>query len=376
MEETPPPPAPTEGANGELIFSASDDTYVRGGGYAENRYGGTDPLIVKYQEGNEGETRYAYFRFRLGDHVSSVTSAKLTVYGKPSGDTIFTAYGTADDWCEDCIHWNNRPAFDSTAGSVNANATTQWWKIDVTAYVQAQAAGDKTVSLGFAENAAKYTTIESKEGTNKPQLVIVGSSVEDNEAPTAPSDLTAAAVSGSQIDLSWTASTDNVGVVGYKIYRDSVEVGTTSMTSYSDSGLSASTAYTYTVKAYDAANNFSVDRNTANATTSESSSAMYVGDITMVLGSGGGYAWATAAILILDGNGNPVPNATVSGQWSGNTSDSDNGVTGSDGKVTVQSDQVSNPGKGTYTFTVNNATHASLSYDSSQNVMSSNSITK
>jgi hypothetical protein len=89
----------------------------------------------------------------------------------------------------------------------------------------------------------------------------------DTQAPTAPINLTAAAVSSSQIDLSWTASTDNVGVTGYEIFRGGSLVGTTPNTSYRDSGLSSSTAYSYYVKAYDAAGNRSVNSNTADATT-------------------------------------------------------------------------------------------------------------
>jgi chitodextrinase len=89
----------------------------------------------------------------------------------------------------------------------------------------------------------------------------------DTTAPTAPSGLTATAVSSSQIDLSWTASTDDVGVTGYAIYRDAVEVDTTTATTYSDQGLAADQAYSYTVRAYDAADNESADSNTANETT-------------------------------------------------------------------------------------------------------------
>lgn len=71
--------------------------------------------------------------------------------------------------------------------------------------------------------------------------------------PTAPTALTATAVSSSQVDLTWTASTDDVEVTGYKVYRGGVEVGTTTTeTTFSDVGLEASTAYTYTVTALDA----------------------------------------------------------------------------------------------------------------------------
>lgn len=106
------------------------------------------------------------------------------------------------------------------------------------------------------------------------------------------------------------------------------------------------------------------------------SNTIHVQDITMALHSGQGRTWATATILITDDSGNPVENATVSGQWSSKTTDSDCGTTGADGKITVSSNKVQNPGKGTYTFTVNNVTHASFTYDSNDNVETSDSITK
>jgi fibronectin type 3 domain-containing protein len=95
----------------------------------------------------------------------------------------------------------------------------------------------------------------------------------DTTAPTQPTGLTATAASSSQVNLSWTASTDNVGVTGYRIYRSStagtspVLVNTITTTSYGDSGLTANTGYTYYVVAIDAANNQSAHSNTATATT-------------------------------------------------------------------------------------------------------------
>ncbi|WP_339314231.1 discoidin domain-containing protein [Paenibacillus sp. FSL R10-2734] len=89
----------------------------------------------------------------------------------------------------------------------------------------------------------------------------------DTQAPSTPVNLTATAVSSSGVNLSWTASTDNVGVTGYEIYRGGSLVGNTVTTSYSDTGLTAATAYSYTVKAKDAAGNVSAASNTATATT-------------------------------------------------------------------------------------------------------------
>ncbi len=97
--------------------------------------------------------------------------------------------------------------------------------------------------------------------------VVVSNVVPDTQAPSAPGSLSASPASSSQINLTWNASTDNVGVVGYKIYRNSSQVGTSTTTNYSDSGLSASTVYSYTVVAYDAAGNTSSPSNSASATT-------------------------------------------------------------------------------------------------------------
>ncbi|TFH66552.1 MAG: hypothetical protein E4G90_02955, partial [Gemmatimonadales bacterium] len=74
----------------------------------------------------------------------------------------------------------------------------------------------------------------------------------DGSAPSAPANLQGTAVSTSRIDLAWTASTDNVGVTGYRIYRNAAVVGTATGTSWSDTGLSEYTTYTYRVAAYDA----------------------------------------------------------------------------------------------------------------------------
>jgi hypothetical protein len=89
----------------------------------------------------------------------------------------------------------------------------------------------------------------------------------DVTPPSIPAGLGATAISTSQINLSWTASTDNVGVTGYRIYRDTVFLTTVVGTSYSNIGLSSATLYSYTVSAIDAANNESGQSAPATATT-------------------------------------------------------------------------------------------------------------
>ena len=85
--------------------------------------------------------------------------------------------------------------------------------------------------------------------------------------PSMPTGLTATAVSSSQIFLVWSPSTDNVGVVGYKIFRDGMQVATSSTSAYQDTGLSPVTTYKYTVAAFDAVGNTSAPSAPASATT-------------------------------------------------------------------------------------------------------------
>ncbi len=95
--------------------------------------------------------------------------------------------------------------------------------------------------------------------------------ISDTTPPTAPSGLTAT-VSGSQVNLSWTASTDNVGVTGYLVERCQgsgcttfAQIGTSTTSTYSDTGLSVA-SYSYRVRATDAAGNLSTYSNVASAT--------------------------------------------------------------------------------------------------------------
>ncbi len=91
---------------------------------------------------------------------------------------------------------------------------------------------------------------------------------EDTQAPTVPTGLTATVISATQINLSWTASTDNIKVAGYQIFRGGVQVGTTTTaTTFSNTGLTTNTTYTYTVKAIDASGNVSAASSPVTKTT-------------------------------------------------------------------------------------------------------------
>jgi RHS repeat-associated protein len=92
--------------------------------------------------------------------------------------------------------------------------------------------------------------------------------------PAAPTNLAAAATSATQINLSWTASTDNVAVTGYLLERCQgagcstfAQIATPATTSFTDTGLTGATSYSYRVRATDAAGNIGAYSNVATATT-------------------------------------------------------------------------------------------------------------
>jgi chitodextrinase len=79
----------------------------------------------------------------------------------------------------------------------------------------------------------------------------------DSTAPSVPTNVVATATSGILVDVTWSASTDNVGVDGYAVYRDGIEVGTVdgATTTFADGTVAPNTSYQYTVDAFDAAGN-------------------------------------------------------------------------------------------------------------------------
>ncbi|MDL4819276.1 glycoside hydrolase family 18 chitinase [Actinomadura opuntiae] len=97
-----------------------------------------------------------------------------------------------------------------------------------------------------------------------------GTPQKDTEAPSAPANLHSTSKTATSVSLAWNASTDNVGVTGYDVYNGTAKAATVSGTSATVSGLSAKTAYSFTVKARDAAGNVSAASGAVSVTTDES----------------------------------------------------------------------------------------------------------
>ncbi len=93
----------------------------------------------------------------------------------------------------------------------------------------------------------------------------------DTQAPSTPGSFSGTAPSSSQVSLTWTAATDNVGVAGYRVTRNGSLIATVTTLVYTDSGLTASTTYLYTVDAVDAAGNASTPASTTVTTQAVSS---------------------------------------------------------------------------------------------------------
>ena len=104
--------------------------------------------------------------------------------------------------------------------------------------------------------------------------ITIGAPVADYQAPSTPTNLVVSSTTSSSASLSWVASTDNIGVVGYEVYRNGIKVGTSANTTYTDSGLTPETTYSYTVKAYDGAMNVSYSSDSVDAITQAGSTVV------------------------------------------------------------------------------------------------------
>jgi chitodextrinase len=147
----------------------------------------------------------------------------------------------------------------------------------VTITFRAIAAGTSNVTFDYTLGSGTDSNIAGANGDIL-SSVVNGSYTgvaPDTTAPTAPGTPTLTVISSTQINLSWAASTDAVGVTGYRVERcptsatctNFTQIGTPTATSYSDTGLTASTIYRYRVRAIDAAGNLSAYSVISNATT-------------------------------------------------------------------------------------------------------------
>jgi hypothetical protein len=164
----------------------------------------------------------------------------------------------------------------SYSASVTGAVGFQWYKDGVALAGQTSS----TISLSNLQSgqSGTYTVSASNtygSTTSFPVVLNVTSgSSGDLSPPTAPGTLAVTAFSSTTVSLGWSAASDNVGVAGYSIYCGSSQVGSVpaGTLAFVHSGLSASTSYSYTVRAFDSAGNYSNPSNSVSATTSATAS--------------------------------------------------------------------------------------------------------
>jgi hypothetical protein len=132
-----------------------------------------------------------------------------------------------------------------------------------------------SLSVTFAPSAPDNrtgTVIVVSDAKDSPQVVMlagVGIAFTDTQAPTVPAGLQAARASATQIDLGWSASSDEVRVAKYLIYRDGAQIASQSPMTFADTGLKALTTYRYAIAACDPTGNCSTRSAEVSATTGD-----------------------------------------------------------------------------------------------------------
>jgi hypothetical protein len=204
-----------------------------------------------------------------------------------------------------------------------------------------------------------------------------------SSAPGAPSSLVANAASSTRIDLSWSDNSTDESAFPIERCEGSgctafspLATVNAGVTSFADTGLPASTTFRYRVFASNS-NGASGASNEAQATTSPaepSTAFMHVAAMTGSWAQNGKSAWrATVTITIRDSGDSPVSGATVSGLWSDGYTGSASCTTGSNGACSVTTPKLANA-TASVTFTVDNVTHATASYQESSNQVSSSIV--
>ncbi|MBM9502988.1 glycoside hydrolase family 6 protein [Actinacidiphila acididurans] len=184
------------------------------------------------------------------DTTPPSTPANLAVSGTTSSSVSLTWSASTDNVG---VTGYNVYRGSTLVGSATTTSFTDTGLSASTAYSYTVKAKDAAGNLSAASSAVSATTQAGTGGDTTP--------------PSAPANLAVSGTTSSSVSLTWSASTDNVGVTGYNVYRGSTLVGSATTTSFTDTGLSASTAYSYTVKAKDAAGNLSAASSAVSATT-------------------------------------------------------------------------------------------------------------
>jgi glucose/arabinose dehydrogenase/chitodextrinase len=218
--------------------------------YARNIGGGSNTVTAMF-----GTTINAFGKIYLHEYSGVDRTAPL--------DVTASAVGTISAMDSGPARTTNGSDVIYGAGSSSASVTAAGSGFTSRLNANGSRTEDRTVTT-----IGSYSAPATQNGSQWVMHVAAfKADTSDVSPPSVPTGLTATAASGSQINLSWTASGDDVGVAGYKIFRNGTQIGTSATTSFQNTGLADGTSYSYTISAYDAAGNNSSQSTAAAATT-------------------------------------------------------------------------------------------------------------
>lgn len=224
-----------------------------------------DEYISKVQLGTinnttTGGTGYSDYT-SITTSITKASSNTITITPKWTGTSYNEGYAV---W----IDYNQNGDFSDAGELVWSKVASKTTPVSGTFTVPSSAtSGTTRMRVSMKYNAVPTQCEAFSYGEVEDYTVNITAGTADTTAPSTPSSLTASGTTTTTTSLSWNASTDNVAVTGYDVYQGSTLKATVTSTSYAVSGLTASTAYTFSVKAKDAAGNISTSSNVVNVTT-------------------------------------------------------------------------------------------------------------
>jgi endonuclease I/chitodextrinase len=202
------------------------------------------------------------------------------IWGGPEAEDTWGIYSSSDT--EAPTVPTNVMVSNETTHSLDISWTASTDNVGVTSYdvyvdgnVTTSVSTTSTTLNNLNSNTTYAITITAKDvadNASAQSTAVNGTTLEDTEAPTVPTNVTISNETDTSFKISWTAATDNTAVVGYDVFLDgNLEGSTTTATEYTTSSLTASTTYIVTVKAKDAVNNMSAASTPVSATTTDGS---------------------------------------------------------------------------------------------------------